>query len=217
MVKAVIFDMDGLMFDTEGIWEACWLPACQEVGVALHPALADTCRGSSGPELHKNIRSLYGEDFDAPRLADTLYRLAGEEFHKKVPAKPGLYELLDYCKAHGLPMAVASSSPIEMINEHLTHHGIGEYFDFLAAGGMVAHTKPAPDVFLLAAEKLGFAPGECLVLEDSYNGIRAGAAGGFITVMVPDRLPDNEEMRSLYSGKCESLYDIMSLLESNAL
>lgn len=217
MVKAVIFDMDGLMFDTEVIWEACWLPACQEVGVPLHPALADTCRGSSGAELHKNIRSIYGEDFDAPRLADALYRLAGEAFHNKVPAKPGLYALLDYCREQHIPMAVASSSPIEMITEHLTHHDISDYFDFLAAGGMVAHTKPAPDVFLLAAEKLGFAPGECLVLEDSYNGVRAGAAGGFITVMVPDKLPPNGEMRRLYARKCVDLYEVKSLLEANLL
>lgn len=217
MVKAVIFDMDGLMFDTEGIWEACWLPACQEVGVALHPALAATCRGSSGAELHKNIRSIYGEDFDAPRLADALYRLAGEEFKKKVPAKPGLYELLDFCRERHIPMAVASSSPIEMITGHLAHHGIEDYFDFLAAGGMVAHTKPAPDVFLLAAEKLGFAPGECLVLEDSYNGIRAGAAGGFVTVMVPDRLPSNEEMERLYARKCDDLNEVKALLEAGLL
>ena len=107
-------------------------------------------------------------------------------------------------------MAVASSSPMTIIEGHLDHWQLGHYFKAVISGEHLARSKPAPDIFLLAAEKLGTAPAETLVLEDSYNGVRAGAAGGFVTVMVPDLSPATDEMRRLYTCECTSLHEAVS-------
>ena len=118
---------------------------------------------------------------------------------KPVPKKPGLDELLAWLDANHIPMAVASSSRVHVIEGNLNNWGLTHYFKALVSGQQVKHSKPDPEIFLLAAEKLGTDPAHTLVLEDSYNGVRAGAAGGFVTVMVPDLLPADDEMRGLYT------------------
>lgn len=103
-----------------------------------------------------------------------------------------------------------------IIEGHLDHWQLGHYFKAVISGEHLARSKPAPDIFLLAAEKLGTAPAETLVLEDSYNGVRAGAAGGFVTVMVPDLSPATDEMRRLYTCECTSLHEVCKKLEAGA-
>ena len=112
-------------------------------------------------------------------------------------------------------MAVASSSRMDVIQRNLDNWGMRSYFSVLASGQQVTRSKPDPEIFLLAAKKLGVAPGHALVLEDSYNGVRAGAAGGFVTVMVPDLLPADDEMRRLYTAECQSLFEVLDGLKAN--
>ena len=147
---------------------------------------------------------------------EELYRLGYEAFTKPVPKMAGLDELLAWLDAHHIPMAVASSSPMTIIEGHLDHWQLSHYFKAVISGEHLARSKPAPDIFLLAAEKLGTAPAETLVLEDSYNGVRAGAAGGFVTVMVPDLSPATDEMRRLYTCECTSLHEVRKKLEAGA-
>lgn len=109
-----------------------------------------------------------------------------------------------------LPPAGCTSSSATSTIGGLTH-----YFKTLASGQQVTHSKPDPEIFLLAAQQLGVEPARCLVLEDSYNGVRAGAAGGFVTVMVPDLLPADDEMRSLYTAECKSLTEVLERLKAN--
>ena len=103
-----------------------------------------------------------------------------------------------------------------IIEGHLDHWQLSHYFKAVISGEHLARSKPAPDIFLLAAEKLGTAPAETLVLEDSYNGVRAGAAGGFVTVMVPDLSPATDEMRRLYTCECTSLHEVCKKLKTGA-
>lgn len=215
MIQGVIFDMDGLMFDTERMWATFWEPALAALGLPYKEGLAEAERGTAGETSRNIVRSFYGEDCDANAIIDSLHRVADKAFQKPVPKKPGLDELLAWLDEQHIPMAVASSSRMHIIQRNLENWGLTHYFKTLASGQQVTHSKPDPEIFLLAAQQLGVEPARCLVLEDSYNGVRAGAAGGFVTVMVPDLLPADDEMRSLYTAECKSLTEVLERLKAN--
>lgn len=213
MINGVIFDMDGLMFDTERMWATFWEPALAALGLEYKEGLAEAERGTAGETSRNIVRQFYGEDCDANAIIDSLHRVADEEFQKPVPKKPGLDELLAWLDANHIPMAVASSSRMASIRHHLDGWGLTHYFKVIVSGEQFSASKPDPEIFLRAAEALGTAPGRTLVLEDSYNGVRAGAAGGFVTVMVPDMAPANDEMRRLYTAECCDLYEVLEGLQ----
>ena len=191
MIQGVIFDMDGLMFDTERMWATFWEPALAALGLPYKEGLAEAERGTAGETSRNIVRSFYGEDCDANAIIDSLHRVADEVFQKPVPKKPGLDELLAWLDEQHIPMAVASSSRMHIIQRNLENWGLTHYFKTLASGQQVTHSKPDPEIF------------------------RAGAAGGFVTVMVPDLLPADDEMRSLYTAKCKSLTEVLERLKAN--
>ena len=185
MVKGVIFDMDGLMFDTERLWDKMWEPACKALGLPLPENLAAfsaSCRGLAGDNLRSQVAKYIPGD--PQRLLDKVWQMADERF----------------------------ASPRTMIEMNLQNTGTARYFHDVVSGTEVKHSKPAPDTFLLAAEKLHLDPKDCLVLEDSFNGVRAGRAAGCVTVMVPDMMQPTEEITQLYDRKCEDLLEVRDLL-----
>ena len=216
MIDSVIFDMDGLMFDTERVWATLWEPALATLGLSYKEGLDVAARGTAGNTMRAVLRRFYGENCDTDAIIEALHAQAEKAFQAPPPKKPGLDEILTWLDAQHIPMAVASSSPMTIIEGHLDHWQLGHYFKAVISGEHLARSKPAPDIFLLAAEKLGTAPAETLVLEDSYNGVRAGAAGGFVTVMVPDLSPATDEMRRLYTCECTSLHEVCKKLEAGA-
>ena len=164
------------------------------------------------------VRQFYGPDCDAEAIVDSLHRVADEVFFSApVPKKPGLDALLAWLKARHIPMAVASSSREAMIRHNLDVWGLTQDFTAIVSGQHVAHSKPDPEIFLLTAQKLNVEPSRCLVLEDSYNGVRAGAAGGFVTVMVPDLVPADDEMKRLYTMECASLEEVLEKLKAGEI
>ena len=218
MIDGVIFDMDGTMFDTERMWATFWEPALAALGLPYREGLAEAARGTAGVTTRNVVRQFYGPDCDAEAIVDSLHRVADEVFFSApVPKKPGLDALLAWLKARHIPMAVASSSREAMIRHNLDVWGLTQDFTAIVSGQHVAHSKPDPEIFLLTAQKLGVKPARCLVLEDSYNGVRAGAAGGFVTVMVPDLVPANEEMRGLYTMECASLWEVLEKLKAGEI
>ena len=218
MINGVIFDMDGTMFDTERMWATFWDPALKALGLPYKEGLAEAARGTAGETTRNVVRSFYGPDCDADGIVESLHRVADEVFlSAPVPKKPGLDELLAWLDANHIPMAVASSSRVHVIEGNLNNWGLTHYFKALVSGQQVKRSKPNPEIFLLAAEKLGTIPAHTLVLEDSYNGVRAGAAGGFVTVMVPDLLPADDEMRGLYTMECTSLNEVLAKLKTGEL
>ena len=207
MVKAVIFDMDGLMFDTERLWDTLWEPACKELGLPLPPDMAKFQaggRGLAGDNLRRHVAQYIPGD--PQKVLDKVWQLADERFAQGVPCKPGLKELLSTLEDLGMPRIVASSSPRNMIEMNLQTSGTARYFHDVVSGTEVARSKPAPDTFLLAAEKLHTNPKDCLVLEDSFNG----------QTLYPAELPArNVYYNTIRSPKCQAFFQKKFLLFLN--
>ena len=217
MIEGVIFDMDGLMFDTERIWATLWEPALATLGLSCPEGLDAAARGTSGESMRRVLRHFFGEECDTEAINRALHREADKAFTAAPPKKPGLDELLGWLDAHGIPMAVASSSRRKTILHHLDCWGLTHYFRAIVSGEDVTESKPNPAIFHIAAAKLGTLPEHTLVLEDSFNGVRAGAAGGFVTVMVPDLAQPDDEIRQLYTAVCGSLHEVQAMLEAGTL
>ena len=147
-LTGVIFDMDGLMFDTERMWATFWEPALAALGLEYKEGLAEAERGTAGETSRNIVRQFYGEDCDANAIFDSLHRVADEEFQKPVPKKPGLDELLAWLEANHIPMAVASSSRVHVIEGNLNNWGLTHYVTAQVSGQQGNPTTPAPDIIL---------------------------------------------------------------------
>ncbi|OUN15205.1 hypothetical protein B5G38_11405 [Gemmiger sp. An87] len=219
MIKAVIFDMDGLMFDTERLWDTLWEPTCRALGLEMPQdleAFFTGGRGLAGVKLNEHIQKFFPQA-DPQVIVEKIWELAEQRFAQGVPCKPGLAELLETLEEKKLPRIVASSSPRALILKNLETTGMARYFDQVVCGADVRHSKPAPDIFLEAARRLGVDIRDCLVLEDSFNGVRAGHAAGAVTVMVPDIAQPDEEIRALYNRCCKDLFEVRQLLLNGQL
>lgn len=201
MLKGAIFDMDGLLFDTERLYRDMWVVLAKEYGQIPDPEFPKAVCGSNGEHMRDIIRQYY-PDIDAASFQQACIDRVAAQLEKDVPLKPGLFEMLETVKNNGLRVAVASSSPMEVIQNNLKNAGAAGYFDAIISGTEVPAGKPAPDIFLISAEKLGLKPEECYVFEDSSNGIRAGAAAGCTTIMIPDLTEPTDELRTL----CAAIY-----------
>ncbi len=217
MVNGAIFDMDGLMYDTERLWDTFWPPVCERLGLNAPPAdFYTNVRGLTGEALLRRVEEYY-PGWNARRLIEETWQTAARVFSRPVPCKPGLFELLEWLRQHKVLCAVASSSPRAMVQRNLDNTDATPYFRVIIGGEDVHHSKPDPEAFLLAAQKLGVPIRDCLILEDSHNGVRAGHASGGKTVMVPDLMPVTQEMRSLYDACCQSLLEVRDRLQAGTL
>ena len=133
---------------------------------------------------------------------------------KEVPLMKGTKELLEYLKSIGARVAIASSTRRPVIEHHLQLTGLSEYFEKIISGDLVTHSKPAPDIYLMACKELGVEPSDTFAIEDSYNGIRSAAAAGLKTIMIPDMQPYNDEMAGLVHGCHDNLLDFMNYLKT---
>ena len=216
MLEGVIFDMDGLMFDTEPIWTDVWAPVLESAGFSYPHGLANAIRGTSGKSMEAVINR-FVPGVDAAYVREEAYKMVHKALKRGVPKKPGLDKLLAYLKAEGIPMAVASSSSLEVITMNLINGGIRDFFSELFTGVGMAHPKPEPDIFLKTAKAMGCDPEHTLVLEDSLSGVRAGVAGGFITVMVPDLVSPDGFATEHAACICKSLSEVRDMLAAGKL
>lgn len=213
-IKAVIFDMDGLMFDTERIYQKAWIQAGREAGLDITEPFLATLRGGSHAQVKARFLECFGNDLDFERLRARRIQLTDVTLEQNgVPVKTGLRELLQFLKQHRLLTALASSSPRATVLHHLTETALTDFFSAIVTGDMVTVCKPDPEIFLKAAKTLDVHPGQCMVLEDSINGIYAAHAGGFLPVMVPDLTEPDQALQQLLYARCTSLLDVIPLLE----
>ena len=198
-MTGAIFDMDGLLIDSERIFQRIWRELAAEAGVILDDTFAEAMCGSSGKVTEAVLRR-YVPGVDPQALIAECYRRVIEVEKKYIPLKPGTVEILEGMKRCGFRTALASSSPLDMIERNLEITDLAAFFDELISGTEVRHGKPEPDIFLLAAGRLGLPARDCYVFEDSVNGIRAGIAAGCMAVMVPDLVQPTPEVRALCHG-----------------
>jgi HAD superfamily hydrolase (TIGR01509 family) len=210
-IDAVIFDMDGLMLDTEPIYKLAWQRAADDLGFDLHDELYLTLIGRTNADGEALLRDAFGPTFavDAfrQRWADYWYDQIATS---GAPMKAGLDDVLRLLDEHRIPKAIATSSnrddAVFVLND------LANRFDVLITGHDVAHGKPAPDIFLLTACRLGVAPARCLVLEDSEAGITAAHRAGMLAIMIPDLKHPSPEVAALAYRVCSSLHDVRDLL-----
>lgn len=213
---AVIFDMDGLMFDTERLSTQAWKQAGRQMGYRIEEELISQFRGTTPQVSSQVFLRAFGPSFDYP----TARALRNQFLEQAVrdhglPVKPGLKELLATLEAHTIPTAVASSSPMKTIRWYLSLADIEGYFQAIITGEEAARSKPAPDCFLLAASRLNMPPESCLVLEDSANGLLAAQAAGMRSICIPDfSLPD-QEILSHTEAVLPSLSEVWPWLQSS--
>ncbi len=215
--RAVIFDMDGVIFDSEQLIIRCWAELSEQVGI---PDLEETlrlCIGTTAPVTRQIVLDRYGADFPYDAYVARVHEIWDEHVKRDgLPVKPGVRELMEWLRKERIPVALASSTRRALVEKELLDAGLLTYFDALVCGDMVAKSKPAPDIFLRAAEALSAPSEACIVIEDSYNGIRAAHAAGMFPIMVPDLLVPTEEMERL-SGRIEpSLSEVLVFLEAGA-
>lgn len=210
-MKGVIFDMDGLMFDTERLWKKEWKAMADSLGIKLEPVFHKEITGTSGDLMLQVIAKYYHTD-KPQYIADMVRTAVEEDLQVELPEKPGLHEILEACRERGYLIAAASSSPKELIISNLERAHVLPYFNAICCGVDVENGKPAPDIFLLAANKLELEPSSCYVLEDSYNGIRAAYTAGCKAIMVPDMQEPTIEMEEKAAHICRSLYDAIPYL-----
>ena len=211
--QAVIFDMDGLLMDSErvglDVMHDCGLLQGYDIPVAMVRETIGSNKQSSSDFYHR-----FFPDLDTDRLfLDFKNAMCDLAKQGKIPLKKGALELLDEIRRRGIPMAVASSSGQETIRIYLQSVGVIAYFDALVTGNGLP-SKPAPDVFLKAASALGAEPKRCLVLEDSLNGIKAGRAAGMTVAMVPDVFPYTDDLAPYVDHASPDLSAVIPLLDA---
>ena len=213
LYKAVVFDMDGVIFDSERAVMQCWKVVASRHNIPDIEKAILACTGTTMVRTREIMLNLYGADFPYDEYA----RESSAIFHSRydggrLPMKPGVKELLTFLNEHDKKIALASSTRQQVVTDELRDAGIIEYFDRIICGDMVSRSKPAPDIFLKACEELNISPSDSYAIEDSYNGIRAAHAGGLHPIMVPDLLPADEEMQSLAEIVLPSLTSVMEYL-----
>lgn len=214
-VEAVVFDMDGLLLDTETVYRAAMIEAGAAFGVEFSGATYAAMVGKTSPECAVMLTELYGRDFPIQPFYQRVWTDVEVLLEAETRLKTGVIEILDYLDELGLPRGIATSNGIASVEKYLGRFDLLPRFHAVVANGCVSRHKPHPDPYLEAARRIGVDPAACLALEDSHPGVRAAHAAGMMTVMVPDILDPNEEMHDKCVHVADSLHVVLDLLKAS--
>lgn len=215
MIKGLIFDMDGLLLDTEKYYFRCWIECAEEFGFHMKPRHALAVRSLSAKYAERYLKRELGEDFDYYAVRARRRELVQQTMDNNgIQIKHGAEELLEYCRDNGIKTAVATATPLEKAKEHLGALGILGLFSEVVGGDSIKNGKPAPDIYIKAASAISLAPSECIALEDSPNGIISAFSAGCNTIMIPDMTEPDEMLKPLLYGCYETLDDVITLLKN---
>lgn len=214
-IKAVLFDMDGLMIDTESLSTEAFINSAKAQGYNMTKEETLKVLGFTKANIYQFwIDYFQGTNVDGKKLVDDHYEYIENVLYTVGPEKmPYVEELLKYLRENNYKIAVASSSDTADIKNNLEKIKLEKYIDEIASGAEVENGKPAPDVFLLAAKRLGVDPKDCLILEDSKAGIKAGKASGAMVFMVPDMFTVDKECEDTADRILTNLGEVIGILE----
>ena len=206
MIKGAVFDMDGLMFDTEKLVYQAWQRVMDSNGYDYDFEIYKKTVGRRTAETRKFYEELYGGEFDYQRLRSEANVFLRDDIETNgVPLKKGLVNILEYLKNHNMKIALATSTSSTTAMGLLEKANVKQYFDRFVCGNMVKNGKPHPEVFLTAAKELCLKPESCIALEDSINGIKSAYNAGMKPLMVPDLLEPTEEIKPMLFALCKDL------------
>ena len=215
MKRGAIFDMDGTLLNTERFYTQGWLETADKFGVERKPELAKAMSGSAVTSMPEIMHRFY-PGIDATKYLSIVVDFVKSESEKNLELMPGVEEILEYFKSQNVVMAVASSSLKNVVEANLSRTGIIDYFKVVIGGDQIKNGKPAPDIFLKAAEELGVSASDCYVFEDSLNGVRAGYAAGASTIMIPDQAEPTEEIKKI-CRVYDSLNNVILAIQHNEI
>ncbi len=212
-VKAVIFDMDGVIFDSERITRIMWDKAGKEFNISDAVQTCNEVTGASYTDAIQYIQKKYGPTFPAAEFRDRCSKLFHEYADNEgLPFMPYAQETLNYIKSKGYHVALASSTRHNTVEKELKQAGIYDIFETITCGDQVAHSKPDPEIYLTAAKSIGVNPDECVAIEDSPNGIRSAYSAGMRCIMVVDQIQPTEEIKQKLYKLCDNLQEVQQYL-----
>ncbi len=215
-VEGVVFDMDGLLLDTEIVYRAAMIEAGQVFGIGFTGEIYAAMVGKTTPECGVMLRELFGETFPVQSYFERVWADVEDLLEAETRLKAGVIEILDFLDDRGLPRGIATSNGKPAVERYLGRFNLLPRFNAVVAHHDVTRHKPHPDPYLEAARRIGVDPLACLALEDSHPGVRAAHAAGMMTVMVPDILDPNEEMHEKCVHIADSLHHVLDLLKASA-
>lgn len=216
--KAIVFDMDGVIFDSERLVLECWKEIAQIKGMKDMDEVFRKCIGTNSLKTKEILLEHYGVDFPFEAFRKEASILFHSRYNNgRLPMKIGIKELLIYLKEQGIQIGLASSTRYEVVRQELQDAGILSYFQSLTCGDMVKQSKPEPEIFLKACESLLVKPEEAIAIEDSFNGIRSAYRAGMFPIMVPDMIVPNEEMKQLAGEIFLSLVEVKEWLQKEEI
>ncbi len=193
-ICAIIFDMDGVILDSESISDITWAEAAKDFKVQMTADILNSCRGSNKNDILAKLAEIYGKTFDAEGFLDRTGILFSQiEKEKGIPLMPYAHQILEYLKPK-YKIALASSTKGPTVERQLTNVGVISFFEKRITGEMVTHSKPNPEIYLKACEAIGCTVDECVAVEDSLNGVRSASAAGLKTIMIPDKVQPTAEI-----------------------
>lgn len=215
MYKAVLFDMDGLIIDTEKHYQRAWIQAAKEMGFNMTAKEHLYLRSCSKKYAEPIMQEFFGMTFDYDRIRNRRKEIMDEDLKKYgIEKKPYVDDILDYLKEVGIKRALVTATPEKKAREYLKKIKLEDRFDKIICADMVENGKPDPDVYLFACKEIGEKPEDCLALEDSPNGVHSAHGAGVDVIMVPDLSEPDEELNKIILKRAENLKSVITFLQN---